>query len=135
MFEILERLQQRAAETTRIADGSKIAVGGDFILCDPVSEKFQTQPRGYPDGRQKVGERAKAQVDMAVGQRAGEEALEAQPEHARRDNDGNRRQRATGRFYAGNIGGEGRFQRWLKWTKMDFAWCSSGKIASRTHSE
>jgi hypothetical protein len=38
-------------------------------------------------------------------------------------------------FQSGHLGGEGRFQRWLKWAEMDFAWRWGGKIASRTHSE
>ena len=58
-----------------------------------------------------------------------------QAEQARGNDDGERRERAVGVPKCLDLRGEGRFEGWLKWAEMDFAWCWRRKVASRTHSE
>ena len=122
LFEVLERLQQRIAKALGLANGSEIAVGGDFISGDLVTKKFKAESGSLVRFRQKVFQDAESQIDVTVGQHSGQRPLKMKAQQARGDDDRQRSQHATRLLPCRNLVRQGCLQHRLKRTHVDFAW-------------
>ena len=135
MFEVLESLQQGAAEATCFADGREISIRWDYRFRDLAAKKFETESRGKMGRWQQIRKRTETQVGVAIGHVFRKFSLQMQAEQAGGDDDGERREWAIGVPKCLDLDGEGCFEGWLKCAEMDFAWRWRRKVASRTHSE
>ena len=135
LFEVLESLQQGAAEATGFANGREITIRWNLRFRDLATKEFEAQSRGELGRGQQVRQCPETQIGMAVGQFLCELSLQMQAEQAGGYDDGERREWAVGLSKCQDFERESCFKCRLKWAEMDFAWRWRRKVASRTHSE